>query len=46
MKVFIQKVDGESHNVNPYTAWRGFEFMGWEIEFFAADQMAELIQVS
>ena len=44
MKVFIQKVDGEFHNVNPYTAWRGFEFMGWETEFFAAHQIPELVQ--
>lgn len=42
MKVFIEKVGGEFRTVNEYVAFRGFESLGAEIEFFCADEVETL----
>lgn len=42
MDVWIQKIKGEFHNANTYTAWRGFEQLGAHIEFFDMSQIHSL----
>ena len=42
MKVFIEKSGGELRGVNEYVAFRGFEALGAEIEFFEVAELDSL----
>lgn len=42
MDVYIQKVKGEFHNVNPFIAWKGFVERGAYVQFFASSELESL----
>jgi hypothetical protein len=42
MTVYLQKVGGEFHNINTFTAWQGFIERGAHVEFFAAAELESL----
>jgi hypothetical protein len=42
MDVYIQKIKGEFHNVNPYIAWKGFIERGAYVQFFESSELGAL----